>query len=77
MTYCADKYRRARDPKLKAQYLQDWHFEQRIFDIVNDVVGPRYKVKLENRSYVEGASRERKTLDEFRRNRALRDEYVG
>ena len=77
VTYFADKYRRARDPKLKAQHLQDWHFEQRIFDIVNDVVGPRYKAKLENRSYAEGASREGKTLDEFRRNRALRDEYVG
>jgi hypothetical protein len=77
VNYYAGKYRRARDPKLKALFLQDWHFEQRIFDIINDVVGPRYKAKLENRSFAEGASREGKTLEEFRRDRALRDEYVG
>jgi hypothetical protein len=36
----------------------------------------RYKIKLENRSYREGASREGKALDELRKNRALKQEYV-
>lgn len=36
-----------------------------MFDIVNDAVGPRYKAKLENRSYAEGASREGKALEEL------------
>lgn len=40
-----------------------------MFDIVNDVVGPRYKAKLENRSYAEGASHEGKALEKFRRDR--------
>jgi len=77
VNYYAGKYRRARDSRLKALYLQDWHFEQRMFDLVNELVGPRYKTKLENRSYSEGASREGKTLEEFRRDRAMRNEYVG
>lgn len=76
VSYFAEKHRRARDPKLKAIYLDEWHFEQRMFDIINDVVGPRYKAKLKNRSYEEGASREGKALDELQRNRALRSEYV-
>lgn len=77
VNYFADKYRRSRDPARKAQYLEYWHWEQRMFDIINDVVGPRYKAKLENRSYADGASREGKTLDELRRDRGLRSEYVG
>lgn len=77
VNYYADKHRRSRDPKLKTQYLEEWHWEQRMFDIINDVVGPRYKARLENRSYAEGASREGKTLEDFRRDKALRDEYVG
>ena len=76
VSHYADKYRRARDPKLEEQYLQDWHFEQRILDIVNDVIGPRYKAKLENRSCAEGASREGKALDEMRQDRALRAAYI-
>ena len=36
-----------------------------------------YKAKLENRSYAPGASREGKTLEEMRRNRALRKDYIG
>lgn len=77
VTYFAEKYRRARDPRLKARYLDEWHWEQRMFDLVNDVVGPRYKAKLENRSYAEGASREGKTLEEFRRDRAMRDDFLS
>lgn len=49
-------------------WLREWHFQQRIFDIINDTMPKRYKAKLENRSYREGASREGK---------ALRREYVG
>lgn len=45
-----------------------------MFDIINDVVPPRYKGKLENRSYAEGASREGKALKELRRNRSMRQE---
>jgi len=77
VSYFAEKYRRARDASLKARYLEDWHWEQRMFDLLNDIVGPRYKAKLESRSYAEGASREGKTLEEFRRSRVLKDEYVG
>jgi len=76
VSYFANKYRRARSPEQKAFYLSEWQWEQRMFDLVNDAVGPRYKVKLENRSYAEGASREGKTLEEMRRNPKLRKEYV-
>ena len=75
--YFAKKHRRTRDLKLKQRYLEEWHFEQRMFDIINDVVGPRYKSKLQNRSYAEGSSREGKALEEIRRDRALRSEYVA
>ena len=77
VSYFAGKYRKARDPALKAQYLEDWHWEQRMFDIINDVVGPRYKAKLKDRSYAEGASREGEAAEELRKRRDLRDEYVG
>lgn len=76
VTYFADKHRRARDPKLKQRYLEDWHFEQRMFDLINDVVGPRYKAKLQNRSYAKGASQSGKALDEMRRSKQLRGEYL-
>jgi len=64
----AENYRKARTSKSKAMWLSEWHFEQRIFDIINDGLPDRYKAKLENRSYREGASVEGKTLDEFRRS---------
>ena len=57
--------------------LREWHFEQRIFDIINDSLPKRYKAKLENRSYAEGASREGKAIDELRKNKSLQQEYVG
>ena len=77
VNYFADKYRRTRDPERKARWLQEWHFEQRMFDIINDVVGPRYKAKLENRSFAQGASREGKALEELRPNKALKEQHVG
>ncbi|MES2699574.1 MAG: DUF5681 domain-containing protein [Pseudomonadota bacterium] len=76
VNYFAEKYRRARSPKQRALYLSEWHWEQRMFDIVNYAVGKRYKAKLENRSYAEGASREGKALEELRTKRKLRSEYV-
>lgn len=68
VNYFADKHSRARTPAKKAMWLQEWHFEQRIFDIINDAMPKRYKAKLENRSWAEGASREGKALEEFRKD---------
>ena len=64
----AESYRKARSPKCKAMWLSQWHFEQRLFDIINDSLPDRYKAKLDNRSYREGASVEGKALEEFRRS---------
>ncbi|WP_379548298.1 DUF5681 domain-containing protein [Qipengyuania sp. DSG2-2] len=77
VTYFAQKYKRSRSEKLRAFYLDEWHWEQRMFDIINDIMPSRYKAKLENRSYREGASRSGKALDELRADRELRDQYVG
>lgn len=77
VTYFALKYRRSRNSKYKLQYLDEWHWEQRMFDILNDIVPKRYKAVLKDRSFAEGASREGKTLDEFRRNKKLRRDYIG
>jgi hypothetical protein len=63
----ADSYRKARSAKRKKMWLSEWHFEQRIFDIINDSLPERYKTKLENRSFHKDASREGKALEEFRR----------
>ena len=71
----AEKYRRARNPTLKARWLEEWHWEQRMFDILNDIVPRRYKAKLANRSCMAGASREGEALEELRRDRRLRAEY--
>ena len=65
----ADRHRKARTEKKKLMWRLEWHFEQRIFDIINDSLPARYKAKLQNRSFAEGASREGKALDEFRRSR--------
>jgi hypothetical protein len=65
VSYCAGKYRRARDPTAKERWLFEWHLEQRIFDLINDAMPDRYKAKLVDRSYHEEASREGKTLAEF------------
>ena len=72
----AAKYRRARAGTMKDAWLEEWHWEQRMFDIINDILPDRYKAKLENRSCREGASRPGKALDELRKNRRLRGEYV-
>lgn len=76
VSYFAEKYRKARDEKKKARWLEEWHFEQRMFDIINDILPERYKAKLENRSYGEGASRAGKALEELKAKPALRAEYI-
>lgn len=65
----AERYRRSRSDEHRARWLEEWHFEQRIFDIINDSLPPRYKAKLQNRSYHEGASHEGKTLEAFIQDR--------
>jgi hypothetical protein len=77
VTCYARKYRSARDPKKRNVSREEWHFEQRMFDIVNDGLPERYKIKLEKLSYREGASRPGHALDEIRKNKAMRDEYIG
>lgn len=77
VTYFAEKYRRSRSKAIKEQMLAEWHFEQRMYDIINEVLPSRYRVKLQNRSYAEVASREGRALDELRKSRKLREEYVG
>ena len=65
----AQKYRQARSQKAKLMWRLEWHFEQRIFDIINDSLPQRYKITLQDRSYAEGASRQGKALDEFLHDR--------
>ena len=77
VTYFADKFRRARSEKRKQRYLDEWHWEQRMFDILNDIVPDRYKARLENRSYAEGASRSGSALADLRASRRSREENVG
>ena len=54
---CAAQTRAAKDPRKKEIYLDWWHGEQRIFDIINDNLPERYRVELQDRSWKEGASR--------------------
>lgn len=77
VTYLAGKHRRCRDDRLKALYLDEWHFEQRIFDLLNDSLPARHKRKLVNRSYAEGASRQGETLEEFRKNKTMQRNIIG
>ncbi len=77
VTYFADKYRRSRSEKRREFYLDEWHWEQRMFDIINDVLPPRYKAKLDDRSRHDGASRAGEALKELQENRKLRADYLG
>lgn len=83
VTYFAEKHRKSRSETRKQQYLEEWHWEQRMFDIINDTMPARYKMKLEDRSYREGASRAGETMKAFLEDRKRppkeRDwgEYVG
>ncbi len=53
----AAKHRRLRNSSTKRMWFEEWQFEQRIFDIINDALPERYRTKLEDRSYAEGFSR--------------------
>ena len=68
VNFCAQKYARARSNKNKILWGLEWHFEQRIFDIINDAMPQKSKIKLENRSFRKGASKEGKALNEFLNN---------
>ena len=50
VNHCAQKYRRARNDNTKARLLEEWHWQQAMFDVINDTVAARYRTKLENRS---------------------------
>lgn len=65
----AQLHRKARTAQAKANWLELWHSEQSIFDLINDGVPGRYKAKLANRSCRDGASREGHTLEEYRKKR--------
>jgi hypothetical protein len=77
VSYLADRYRRARSDQYKARWLEDWHWEQRMFDIINDRMPPRYKSKLENRSGAPGVLREDQAPKELIGNKKVREEHVG
>lgn len=69
VSYFAEKYRKSRSEKHKQQYLEEWHWEQRMFDIINDAMLGRHKMKLKDRSYHPGASKAGETLREFAEDR--------
>lgn len=69
VSFFASKYRKARNPRTRDQWLVSWHIEQRIFDVINDAMPDRYKAKLEDRSYEEGASQEGEALSAYIRDR--------
>ncbi len=51
VNFYASMCRQASSEDLRAQYLERWHFEQRMFDTLNDSVPKRCKVSLANRSF--------------------------
>ena len=57
VTYYARKFRRARNPEIKAWYLREWQAEQLMFDTINDLLGRCYQVELHDRCYQPGSSR--------------------
>lgn len=65
----AAMHRKARSARRKVEWLALWHEEQCMFDLVNDSVPRRYKARLANRSFAEGATREGETLERFWRDR--------
>ena len=52
----AAAYRKSRSARTRERWLDEWHFEQRIFDAINDQLPTRYRTVLADRSYAEGAS---------------------
>ena len=72
VTEYAKLHKSARKQKQRDFWLEQLHFEQRIFDIINDGMPERYKAKLEHRSFHADASRQGNTLDEYRKKFAKR-----
>ncbi|RDC58924.1 hypothetical protein HME9302_00100 [Alteripontixanthobacter maritimus] len=52
----ANAYRRARKPDKKVWLQEQWHFEQKMYDMLNDGLPPRYRTVLKDRSFADGAS---------------------
>ncbi|MBX7502335.1 hypothetical protein K3181_12860 [Qipengyuania sp. YG27] len=69
VSHFAAKYRRSKNEEKKAFYLEEWHFEQRMFDIINDAMRGRHKMKLVDRSYHPDASRPGETFKAFAEDR--------
>ena len=65
VTEYAKRHRSARDPKKKQMWLEWWHQEQMIFDLLNDGLKGRYKRTLVDRSSHEGASREGEAVEHY------------
>lgn len=61
----ARQHRKVCSDEAKADLLKLWHEAQWEFDLLNDRLPGRYKAKLANRSFAEGASREGGTLEWF------------
>jgi hypothetical protein len=61
----AAMYKKARKPEQRAQWLDWWHAEQLLFDLINERLGGRYRVELQNRSYASGASRPGRPISEY------------
>lgn len=72
VTEYAKRHRAARDPKKKQIWLEWWHQEQMIFDLINDSLKGRYKQVLQNRSHHPEASREGKAVGHYRSLRKAR-----
>jgi Family of unknown function (DUF5681) len=52
----AQNYKRTRSGRYKEIWMSEWLHEQRLFDIINDRLPERYRVRLQHRYYGEGAS---------------------
>lgn len=61
----AKLYRRARSPQSKEMWLDWWHSEQMIFDLINDGLKGRHKSELIDRSRHQNASQAGKALEYY------------
>lgn len=68
----ARRFKLARNSKMKQMWLDWWHQEQMIYDLLNDGLRGRYKRALVDRSHKEGASREGKALEQYQAQKAAR-----
>ncbi|CAM3210309.1 DUF5681 domain-containing protein [Sphingomonas antarctica] len=72
VTYMATLHKRARTSERRERWLSEWISEQYIFDLINDSMPERYKAKLKHRTYDANASREGKSLEQYKRLRSSR-----